>query len=87
MDIVVTSGIATGHVADIDKIKTFRESCGETTLAVASGITPENVEEYIDIVDLFMVATGINFDNDFYNIDPSKLKNLMNTIQNQGKKL
>ena len=87
MDIVVTSGIATGHVADIDKIKTFRESCGETTLAVASGITPENAEEYIDIVDLFMVATGINFDNDFYNIDPSKLKNLMNTIQNQGKKL
>ena len=87
MDIDVTSGIATGHVADIDKIKTFRESCGETTLAVASGITPENAEEYIDIVDLFMVATGINFDNDFYNIDPSKLKNFMNTIQNQGKKL
>ena len=85
MDIVVTSGIATGHAADIDKIKIFRESCGETALGVASGITSVNAEEYIDIVDLFMVATGINFDNDFYNIDSSKLKNLMNTIQNQGK--
>lgn len=25
MDIIVTSGIATGHAADVDKIKTFRK--------------------------------------------------------------
>ena len=67
--------------ADIDKIKIFRESCGETTLGVASGITSENAEEYIDIVDLFMVATGINFDDDFYNIDTNKLKKLMSVIE------
>ncbi|MFQ3211113.1 MAG: putative TIM-barrel enzyme, partial [Oceanospirillaceae bacterium] len=82
MDIVVTSGIATGHAADVGKIKTFRKSCGDTALAVASGITPENVAEYIDEVDLFMVATGINLDGDFYNIDPNKLKNLMSVINN-----
>ena len=80
MDIVVTSGIATGHAADINKIKTFRESCGETTLAVASGITPENAKEYVQDVDLFMVATGINFDDDFYNIDSNKLIKLIKTI-------
>ena len=84
MDIVVTSGIATGHAADVNKINIFRESCGENTLAVASGITPENVKEYIKNVDLFMVATGINFDNDFYNIDPNKLNKLMNIIKNDG---
>ena len=81
MDIVVTSGIATGHAAVINKIKTFRESCGETTLAVASGITPENAKEYVQDVDLFMVATGINFDDDFYNIDTNKLKKLMSVIE------
>ena len=63
------------------KIKTFRESCGETTLAVASGITPENAKEYVQDVDLFMVATGINFDDDFYNIDTNKLKKLMSVIE------
>ena len=84
MDIVVTSGIATGHAADVEKIKTFRKSCGETVLAVASGITSENVEKYIHDVDLFMVATGINFDCDFYNIDPNKLKNLINAIESVG---
>ena len=80
MDVIVTSGIATGHAVDQKKINIFRQNCGETTIAVASGIRPENVNEYIKNVDLFMVATGINFNNDFYNIDPNKLNKLMNVI-------
>jgi predicted TIM-barrel enzyme len=81
MDIVVTSGIATGHAADVGKIKTFRASCGDTALAVASGITPDNAYQYINDVDLFMVATGINLDGDFYNIDANKLKSLIDSIE------
>ena len=84
MDIVVTSGVATGHAADVGKIDTFREHCGDTALGLASGITPENAAQYADAVDLFMVATGINFDGDFYNIDPDRLKKLMSLTQNQG---
>ncbi|QGX98781.1 adenine phosphoribosyltransferase [Roseovarius faecimaris] len=77
MDVVVTSGVATGHAADVGKIETFRENCGDTALGLASGITPENAAQYADAVDLFMVATGINFEGDFYNIDPDRLKRLM----------
>ena len=84
MDVIVTSGIATGHAVDLKKINIFRQNCGETTLAVASGISPENVNKYIKNVDLFMVATGINFNNDFYNIDPNKLNKLMNVIESDG---
>jgi hypothetical protein len=80
MDIIVTSGVATGHAADVVKIKTFRDNCGETALALASGITPENALRYAADVDLFMVATGINFEGDFYNIDPARLKKLMATL-------
>jgi hypothetical protein len=80
MDIVVTSGIATGCAADVNKIKIFRDNCGETALALASGITSENALEYAADVDLFMVATGINFDGDFYNIDPARLQKLMTTL-------
>ena len=80
MDIVVTSGIATGCAADVSKIKIFRDNCGETALALASGITSENALEYAADVDLFMVATGINFDGDFYNIDPARLQKLMTTL-------
>ena len=77
MDVVVTSGVATGHAADIAKIDVFRTHCGETALGLASGITPQNAVQYADAVDLFMVATGINFEGDFYNIDPERLAQLM----------
>lgn len=81
MDVVVTSGVATGHAADVGKIDTFRKHCGETALGLASGITPQNAAEYAGAVDLFMVATGINYDGDFYNIDPARLKHLMDLTQ------
>jgi len=76
MEGVCTSGVATGQEADIDKINVFRESIGEHVLALASGITAENARIYKD-VDCFMVATGINIQNDFYNIDSQRLKQLL----------
>jgi len=81
MDVVVTSGVATGHAADVGKIETFREHCGDTALGLASGITQQNAAQYADAVDLFMVATGINHEGDFYNIDPARLKQLMDLTQ------
>ncbi|MBB93945.1 MAG: adenine phosphoribosyltransferase [Rhodobacteraceae bacterium] len=77
MDVVMTSGIATGHEADLDKIATFRAALGEAALGLASGITPENAGRYAADVDIFLVATGINFDGDFYNIDPARLDALL----------
>ncbi|WP_170573513.1 BtpA/SgcQ family protein [Ruegeria atlantica] len=77
MDVVLTSGVATGHAADLGKIETFRKNCGETALGIASGVTPENANDYSDDVDLFMVATGINHEGDFYNINPARLQQLM----------
>jgi len=76
MDVVTTSGIATGNAADIDKIATFRTALPDTPIALASGITPENAGDYA-MVDCFMVATGINIDNDFYTINPQKLAQLI----------
>jgi len=81
MDVVTTSGVATGHAADLDKIETFRDACGNNPIAIASGITPENVHQYSNLVDCLMVATGINVKDDFYNIDPKRLKKLINTLE------
>ncbi|MDU8913444.1 BtpA/SgcQ family protein [Aestuariicoccus sp. MJ-SS9] len=84
MDVVCTSGVATGHEPDIAKIKTFREAIGDTPLAIASGITPRNVHSYAPLVDMILVATGINFEGDFYNIDPARLDALLRVIESQG---
>jgi predicted TIM-barrel enzyme len=60
VDVVTTSGDATGVPPTEEKIRTFRQALGDThPLAVASGITPKNVDPYLEHVDAFLVATGI----------------------------
>lgn len=81
MDVVTTSGVATGEAADLAKIDAFREGCGRCALALASGVTPDNAARYAQAVDCFMVATGINFAGDFYNIDPARLQRLLGVSQ------
>ena len=84
MDVVTTSGVATGQAAETGKISDFRRGCGDNALAVASGITPENAAIYCDAVDCFLVATGINFVDDFYNIDSERLKTLIDVTRESG---
>jgi predicted TIM-barrel enzyme len=86
MDAVCTSGVATGHAVDMGKIATFRRAIGEEALTLASGITPDNAHLYMDDVDGFMVATGINRDGDFYNIEPAKLARLLKLTREHGAK-
>jgi len=83
MDVVTTSGIATGRQAGITKIADFRRGIGDRPLALASGITPENAGSYAD-VDAFLVATGINHPGNFYDIDPMRLRALMDITRELG---
>jgi uncharacterized protein len=76
--------VATGKAVDLSKIKTFRRSIGDTALTLASGITPENAHHYLNDVDGFMVATGINNDGDFYNINAQKLAQLLKLTRQHG---
>ncbi len=60
MDVITTSGTATGLPPDVRKIERMRKAIVNFPLAIASGITPENVREYRPFVDCFLVATGIS---------------------------
>ena len=83
MDVVTTSGVATGNAAEISKIAAFRDALPSTPIALASGITPDNATDYA-MVDCFMVATGINIADDFYNIDAKKLHLLIANCEKMG---
>lgn len=80
IDVITTSGSGTGKAADIKRIVQIREAIGQHPLAIASGITPENVSEYMPYVDCFLVATGIS--KDFFTLDESKLKKLVDRVRN-----
>lgn len=84
MDVVTTSGVATGQATDLKKITDFRRGLGTAPLAIASGVTPDNALHYAAEVDCFLVATGINRPGDFYNIDPARLAALLDVTRSYG---
>ncbi len=58
VDIVVTSGPGTGSPTNSDKVKAMKEAIGDKPLAIASGVTPDNVGKFA-AADQVFVATGI----------------------------
>ena len=84
MDVVTTSGVATGKAIDTAKVDAFRTGCGDHALAIASGVTPDNAHCYVNKVDAILVATGINEVDDFYNLDRIKLRRLLAIARNAG---
>lgn len=78
--VAVTSGNATGKSADVEKIRQcmFGSMSREGKLAIASGITHENICNYLEYVNCFMVATGVSDEND--NLVPEKIKTLSRMI-------
>lgn len=60
VDMITTSGKGTGKAADVEKIRAMKQCIGNHPLAIASGITPENISEYMPHTDCFLIATGIS---------------------------
>ena len=82
MDVVTTSGAATGSPADMAKIHRMKAALGDFPLGIASGITPENVAGYLPYVSCFLVATGIS--SSFTELEPTRVRLLADTIRAAG---
>lgn len=78
LDVITTSGESTGKAADITKIQAMKAAVGTHPLAIASGITPENVENYKPYADCFLVATGVSHSHT--ELDPKKVAELAKAI-------
>lgn len=60
-DVVTTSGLGTGIAADPAKIRRMRAALGDHPLALASGVTADNVADYPG-VNCFLVGTSLEDD-------------------------
>jgi predicted TIM-barrel enzyme len=78
-DVVCTSGEGTGIAADVSKVQKMHNGMGDHALALASGVTSENVHEYLPFVDAFLVGTGI--ESNIGIIDEQKVNDLMQKIK------
>jgi predicted TIM-barrel enzyme len=79
MDVVTTSGPGTGQAAPPEKIRAMKQALGEHPLAIASGVTPENVGDYLPHADCFLMATGISYT--FEELDPARLRDLVRVVR------
>jgi len=60
MDVLCTSGPGTGQPADVEKVLALRRGLDVGSgLALASGVTVDNVGTYLPYVQAFLVGTGI----------------------------
>lgn len=75
-----TSGAATGAAPAESKLAAMREALGGRPLAVASGITPENVEVLGPYLTHILVATGVS--DTFHELSAPKLQALMHRLPN-----
>jgi len=67
-----TSGTATGMAPDVEKIKRMRAQIGpQAPLAIASGMTLENIEDFAPFLTHVLVSTGLSLDE--YRLDGKKL--------------
>lgn len=79
MDVVTTSGPGTGHAASPEKVRVMKQAVGDAPLAVASGVTPENVTDYLPWADCFLIATGVS--STFEELDPERARDLVRVVR------
>ena len=59
MDVICTSGPGTGFAAALDKPRALHAGANGTAIALASGVTADNIRSYMPYVQSFLVGTGI----------------------------
>lgn len=80
MDVITTSGERTGLAPDYEKIATIKASVGNFPIAIASGISPENIEKYKNVANCYLVATSLLIPGT-ENFDYSRVADLVQTIK------
>jgi len=78
-DIATTSGPGTGKAADLQKIKTIREYLGLHPMAIASGVSVDNISNYNGLANYLLVASSITSKSEMIIKDKLvELKTLLN---------
>ncbi len=78
--VACTSGPGTGIEADPRKIIELKNLLGDFPLALASGVSSENIETYLPYVDVFLVASSITNKNEI--IERDLLAKLLSKVRN-----
>ena len=81
-DGLIVSGAATGNPADIAHVRAVRAAARGAPVLVGSGVTAENVADYLDGADGVIVGTSLKRDGLVANpIDPARVRALAAMVE------
>jgi membrane complex biogenesis BtpA family protein len=77
-DALIISGVATGYEADVEDVKAARAGAPNAPLLIGSGMTEDNFETFLPLVDGIMVGTHFKVDGQVENpVDISRVRALV----------
>lgn len=59
VDVIVTSGEMTVNEPSVEKIKAMKKIAGEKPIAIAGGISNENIKSYEGLADMVLVSSSV----------------------------
>ena len=78
---LIVSGSGTGMAADAADVQRVRDACPKAKILLGSGVTRENVREFMDAADGFIVGTSLKKDGKVSNrVDPKRVKELVRAL-------
>lgn len=81
-DALCVSGLTAGSQTDVSILKEVKLAVPDTPVFVNTGVTLENVEEQLDIVDGAIVGTTFKYDGKFENhVDINRVKAFMRKVK------
>lgn len=84
VDVITTSGAGTGKAPTIEKLRAVKQAAGNKPVAVASGISAQNIREFVGLVDQILVSSSIETYPYSGIFDEAKLKELIDIVHAAG---
>ncbi len=81
VDVVTTSGPRTGVPPDPNVIAAMKAAIGDMPLAIASGVSSENVHLYRDHTDCFLVASSVLKHGSFTEFSPRAVRAFASALE------
>ena len=73
-DALIVSGVGTGAPADPADVRAVREACPGARILLGSGVTRDNVKEFLQLADGFIVGSSLKKDGKLHNpVDPKRV--------------
>jgi membrane complex biogenesis BtpA family protein len=81
-DALIVSGAGTGLAADLEDVEQVRRICPATKVLLGSGVSLENIRDFLPVADGFIVASSLKLNGRLANpVDPKRVAALARALR------